>query len=212
MQAVRASLKLLRAVALCSATLCAASAVYMAVEANYDDALARVQSSAGLFVVFIMLSMGVSLALASFVSNLLVGQSSRDDRMLLAMKLKEFMVTHLAMASFLSGERAFGHPGDIFESSLWMMWCACLPRPCASPVNARPVAGLAATSCPSCGCKCRGCACRICAAAPTQAAAAHTSDAACCCWRSLRRPRWACARSVGLPHSTAPQPGVAPTL
>ena len=70
MQAVRAGLKLLRALALCSAALCTASAVYMAGEANYDDALARVQVSAGLFVVFIMLSMGATLALASFVCRL----------------------------------------------------------------------------------------------------------------------------------------------
>ena len=40
------------------------------------------------------------------------------------------MVTHLAMASFLSGERAFGHPGDIFESSLWMMWFVNLQPKC----------------------------------------------------------------------------------
>jgi hypothetical protein len=30
------------------------------------------------------------------------------------------------MASFLSGERAFGQPGDVFESSLWMMWCVAM--------------------------------------------------------------------------------------
>jgi hypothetical protein len=144
MQAARSALNLLRAIALCSLAMIAAAAIYMCAAEHYDEALARMEKSVELFIVFIVAAIGCTLAMASFVSNLMVGQSNRDDRVLLAMKLKEcafsstsarrtithrrrYIVTHLAMASFLSGERSFGHPGDIFESSLWMMWCT----PCA---------------------------------------------------------------------------------
>ena len=140
MQAARSAFKLLRAIAFCSLAMVAAAAVYLSAAEHYDDALARMEKSVELFIVFIVVAICFTLAFASFISNLLVGQSSRDDRVLLAMKLKEcvaaaasthrkstrtcrYIVTHLAMASFLSGERSFGHPGDIFESSLWMMWC-----------------------------------------------------------------------------------------
>ncbi len=212
MQAARSAFKLLRATALCSVALCSAAAVYMSATEHYDDALARMEKSVELFIVFIVVCIGFTLALASFISNLMVGHSSRDDRVLLAMKLKEcvaatqrardimtcsgrYIVTHLAMASFLSGERSFGHPGDIFESSLWMMWCShslTAPLVCVS-ADVRPlVAGLAATLCRLHGCKCLGCACRAFAAAPTLAATARTSSSsapppppssggACCC-------------------------------
>ncbi len=89
MQAARSGLKLLRALALCSSALCIAASVYMAASEHYDDALARIQSSYGMFIVFIVISIGITLSLASFVSNLLVGHSSRDDRVRLALKLKE---------------------------------------------------------------------------------------------------------------------------
>lgn len=146
MQAARAAFKLLRATALCGVALCATAAVYiMTATEHYDDALARMEKSVELFIVFIVVSIGFTLALASLISNWMVGHISRDDRVLLAMKLMEsvaaterardimtcncrYMVTHLAMASFLSGERSFGHPGDIFESSLWMMWCTASRR------------------------------------------------------------------------------------
>ena len=91
MQTLRPGLKLLRAVAICSITLCTVTAVYMSTESHYDEALTRVQSSAGIFILFIVVSIGVTLALASFVSNLVVGQNNREDRVLLAMKLKEFV-------------------------------------------------------------------------------------------------------------------------
>ena len=63
--------------------------LYMAAAEHYDDALARIQSSYGMFIAFIVISIGITLSLASFVSNLLVGHSSRDDRVRLALKLKE---------------------------------------------------------------------------------------------------------------------------
>jgi hypothetical protein len=207
MQAARSGLKLLRAIALCSASLCASAALYMSAAEQYDDALARLQNSSGIFIVFIIVVIGIILSLASFVSNLLVGRSSRDDRVLLAMKLKEcvkttnvlqtimtiicdrYIVTHLAMASFLSGERAFGHPGDIFESSLWMLWrvllhCSLVP----SIVNdVFPfTAGSVVTSCRSCGCRCLASVYRTFAAVPTWTLSTRRSEAACCCWRLLQ--------------------------
>lgn len=109
---------------------------------------------------------------------------------------------HLAMASFLSGERAFGHPGDIFESSLWMMWFVELQPKCIPVIDTFALAsGSAATSCRLCGCKYLVCACRTSAAAPTLAAAAYTSVAACCCYRWPPFLRWACVLLAGLPRS-----------
>jgi hypothetical protein len=227
MQAARSGLKLLRAIALCSFSLCAAAAVYMSAAEQYDDALARLQNSAGIFIVFIIVVIGIILALASFVSNLLVGRSSRDDRVLLAMKLKEcvnatavlrtlmticnrYIVTHLAMASFLSGERAFGHPGDIFESSLWMLWRVLLHSSLAASVanDAFPfLAGSVVISCRSCGCRCLASVYRTFAAAPTWTLSARRSAAACCCCRLLQCRHWACVPLAGLrlgKHPTLP--------
>ena len=99
MQAANSGVKLLRALALCGVALCFAAAVYMSAAEHYDDALKRMQSSSGMFIVFIVVSIGVTLALASFVSNLLVGNSSRDERVRLAMKLKEY-VTNITKFSF----------------------------------------------------------------------------------------------------------------
>jgi hypothetical protein len=152
MQAARSAFKLLRATVLCSLAMCVAAAVYLSATENYDEALARMEKSIELFIVFIVVSIGFTLAFASFISNLMVGHSSQDDRLLLAMKLKEcvaatcfpaliltygcrYIVTHLAMASFLSGERTFSHPGDIFESSLWLMWYAPRVTPLAPLVT-----------------------------------------------------------------------------
>ena len=115
------------------------------------------------------------------------------------------MVTHLAMASFLSGERAFGHPGDIFESSLWMMWFVNLQPKCIPMIYTFALAsGSAATSCRLCGCKYLVCACRTFAAAPTRAAAARTSVGAYCCYRWPPFLRWACVLLAGLPRSKLP--------
>jgi hypothetical protein len=60
MQAARSGLKLLRALALCSFALCSAAAVYMAAAEHYDDALAHMQSSSGMFIVFIVVSIGTT--------------------------------------------------------------------------------------------------------------------------------------------------------